>query len=209
MTTICPTITAVDEKTYNLQLDLVEKFAKRLHVDLADGLFASRLVNVKKIKKSSVRTDFHIMYENPGLVLDDVFKLKPSLIIVHFESDVNISKVLAYVKSQNIKFGIAILQHTPVSKIKFLLKDLDHVLVFSGHLGSFGGIADLNLLEKIKKIKSANTNLEIGWDGGINGSNIRQLVDAGVDVLNVGGYISRSDDPREAYNTLTGLVGKN
>ena len=102
-----------------------------------------------------------------------------------------------------------IAQINPVSgKILSSLEKIDHVLIFSGDLGHFGGKADLTLLNKVKYLKDKKPSLEIGWDGGINDQNAQNLLDGGVDVLNVGGYIQRSGDPAHAYAILKGIIGK-
>ncbi len=36
--------------------------------------------------------------------------------------------------------------------------------------------------------------------------NIKQLADGGVTVLNVGGYIQKAENPKEAYNKLVSLL---
>jgi ribulose-phosphate 3-epimerase len=61
---------------------------------------------------------------------------------------------------------------------------------------------DEKLLAKVGKVKAINPNVEIGWDGGANVDNVRLLADGGIDVINVGGAIQRSEDPEEAYATL-------
>jgi len=89
------------------------------------------------------------------------------------------------------------------------MHSFDHVLVFSGNLGRHGGEADLGLLEKVRQIKAHHPEVEIGWDGGINDQNVKQLVEAGVEVLNVGGYIQKADDPEHAYATLKRVIETN
>ena len=46
----------------------------------------------------------------------------------------------------------------------------------------------------------------IGWDGGINADNVVELVRAGVEVLNVGGFIQHSSDPGAAYAKLEAVT---
>ena len=82
----------------------------------------------------------------------------------------------------------------------------DHVLIFSGDLGKHGGVADLSLLEKVNKIKALHPGAEIGWDGGINDTNAAKLIDGGVSVLNVGGFIQKSQKPDEAYAKLKSIT---
>ncbi len=59
---------------------------------------------------------------------------------------------------------------------------------------------------KVQKIRDHHPEAEIGWDGGINDHNAKQLVEAGVDVLNVGGYIQQATKPADAYATPKALV---
>jgi ribulose-phosphate 3-epimerase len=56
--------------------------------------------------------------------------------------------------------------------------------------------------EKISELLDINPNLEIGWDGGINDKNVTELIKAGVDVLNAGGFIQKSTNPANAYAIL-------
>jgi pentose-5-phosphate-3-epimerase len=58
----------------------------------------------------------------------------------------------------------------------------------------------------VKQVQEHHPEAEIGWDGGINDHNAQQLVAAGVDVLNVGGFIQKSDDPAGAYEKLLNLL---
>jgi ribulose-phosphate 3-epimerase len=105
-----------------------------------------------------------------------------------------------------IETGIALLQETPVEAIVPALPLIDHVLIFSGTLGKVGGTADLGLLDKVAALRQLKPQLEIGWDGGINDTNARQLVEGGVSILNVGGFIQKAADPEAAYATLVDKV---
>ena len=100
------------------------------------------------------------------------------------------------------RFSIALLADTPVSKVRHEIHSFDHALIFSGNLGFHGGSADLSLLKKAKEIRQLDHEIEIGGDGGINADNAADLVHGGVTVLNVGGYVQKSDDPQAAYATL-------
>jgi pentose-5-phosphate-3-epimerase len=95
------------------------------------------------------------------------------------------------------------LQSTAAEVIFSALDHIQHVLIFSGNLGYQGGShVDFNLLEKVKVLKRHKPELEIGWDGGVNDQNVAELINGGVDVLNVGGYIQKAEDPARAYSAL-------
>ena len=207
MSIICPTITATNPKQFKTQTDEVSKFAKRLHLDIGDDLFAPRLLSIDQIQLPEVQTDIHVMFEYPGKVIQKLVDLKPNLVIIHYESDANFNEISSMLKSSNIKFGMAILQQTDAKVLSQFKDILDHVLIFSGNLGFFGGHVDLGLIHKIDLIKKLNSDIEIGWDGGINLSNAKMLASSGVDVLNVGGYIHKSKDPKSAFDTLVQSIG--
>ena len=85
---------------------------------------------------------------------------------------------------------------------------IDHVLIFSGNLGSYGGHANLDLLHTVRYLKNHKPGLEIGWDGGINSQNVAQLVFGGVDVLNVGAFIQNAENPEKAYLALDRIASE-
>ena len=113
----------------------------------------------------------------------------------------------AELHKEGIKAGLALLPETPVSNVEQILHSFDHMLIFSGNLGFFGGEADMSLTAKAKEAKEHHPELEVGWDGGINPGNARQLAEAGVDVLNVGGFIQNSENPLASYQELAGSIG--
>jgi ribulose-phosphate 3-epimerase len=143
------------------------------------------------------------MYQQPINELNQLVQLKPHLVVIHHEAEGDHIAFATQLQAAGIKAGLAILQDTPVAAILELLKSFDYVLVFSGDLGHHGGQADLSLLDKVRQIRNNFPALEISWDGGINDQNAKQLVEAGVNVLNVGGFIQKAEDPRESYQKLT------
>ncbi|MDB5160771.1 MAG: rpe, Ribulose-phosphate 3-epimerase, partial [Candidatus Saccharibacteria bacterium] len=142
------------------------------------------------------------MYKNPLPAVKEILTHRPHLIIVHAEAQGDFNEVLDLCRQAEVKIGVALLPATSPDYILSSLDLLDHVLIFSGDLGSFGGHADLSLLAKVETLKKHKPDLEIGWDGGVNIQNVAQLVTGGVDVLNVGGYIQKAADPAKAYSDL-------
>src|SRR5665213_2279666 len=103
MSVVCPTITATTPEQFKNQIDSVTKFAPRIHVDLADGFFAPKLIYVKKIWLPKAIVDIHVMYEYPGLIIEQLIGLKPHMIIIHYESDANFNEIAEILKFNNIK----------------------------------------------------------------------------------------------------------
>jgi ribulose-phosphate 3-epimerase len=189
-------------------MERVESFATRIHVDITDGDFAPhKLVNFDQVWWRGNRTiDLHVMHRYPTEHAEIILAMSPRLVIVHAEAEGNLMGFIQYLHHHGIEVGLAILPRTRVEDIAPALPAIDHLLVFSGNLGYHGGQADLDLLDKVRKARELKPTIEIGWDGGINDQNAREIAEAGVDVLNVGGFIQGSDNPASAYATLKALV---
>lgn len=208
MSIICPTVLAQNQHDFRSQIERVSTFSKRIQIDLADGKFTSnKTVDLKHVWwPEHLQVDLHIMYQDPVRHLKSFIKLKPHMVIIHAESDGNFLHLADALHGAGIKVGVAVLQRTNIESIAPILKLVDHVLIFGGTLGHFGGHADLRMLDKVKAVKLQEPKLEVGWDGGIHDLNIATLARSGVDVLNVGGFIQHAPDPSLAYAILNSLV---
>lgn len=207
MSIICPTVLAANEDDFAAQFERIEPFARRVQIDLGDGEFTSATVPVEKVWwPKGVVADIHLMYKRPLEHIETLVSLAPSLVIVHAEAEGDLVGMMQHLQTCGISPGVAILQDTPIPQVEQLLAVADHALIFSGSLGSFGGKADLKLLEKVEQIRILRPDIEIGWDGGANVENIDRLVMGGIDVVNVGGAIQRAENPQDAYDTLVAKI---
>lgn len=214
MTQIVPTITAMTPSEYADQWQTLSQFAERIHIDITDGEFApSHTVNLNQIYWDRGETvqqiDLHLMMRRPIDWLDQIVSLAPDLAIFHAESDnasVNLPRIFEHLRKFNIRVGVALLPETIPEQAAGAIKLADHVLVFGGHLGYQGGEADLRQLDKVVAIQSINPSAEIAWDGGANLDNIAQIAHAGIDAINVGSAIIKSDDPRVSYLHLCDII---
>ncbi len=205
---ICPAVLAENVDEYRKQIEGVAHSALRLHIDLSDGKFApTNSIRIDEVWwPGGMRADLHVMYKQPFEHVELMLDLRPQLIIVHAEADGDFMAFAQKVRSKGVEVGVALQADTPVSVLKPALQLIDHVLIFSGNLGSFGGHADLSLLDKVQELRALKPQLEIGWDGGIDDTNVRRIADAGVDVLNTGGFIHKSPDPHKAYEQLVAAL---
>ena len=155
------------------------------------------------------------------------------------EAAKNLPKIRKHLAKFGIKFGVAILPETRVKDVRGLVAIASYVLIFGGRLGFQGGTADLTILKKVAQIREVwndchpeldsgsstsqekNTTgkmlkqvqhdktLEIAWDGGANAENVREIVAAGVDIVNVGSAIAKNENPEKAYDELMRIANKN
>lgn len=205
MSSIVPTVLATEPHEYREQVERASGLSSRIHIDLMDGAFAKpRSINPVQAwwPQHITATDIHLMVQRPAEHIETLVSLQPSLVILHAESDGDLASIIEHLQKFSIKVGLSLLSHSNPEQYTQLINKVDHILIFSGHLGHFGGTADLTQLHKIEAIKNINPVTEIGWDGGANESNVSELSVAGVDIINVGGAIQRADNPQTAYATL-------
>lgn len=202
MSLISPSVTAYTPLEFRSQLEAVSGVAGRIHFDLGDGEFTTETITPTDLSwPEGIIADVHLMYQDPLSVLDELIALRPHLVIIQSEAN-DVIESIEHLQLAGIGSGVAVTQQTSIESIAHIVTMVDHVLIFSGTLGSFGGEADLSLLHKVDEARLLNPDVEIGWDGGANVDNVSQLSSSGVDVIVAGGAIQRSADPAKAYAIL-------
>ena len=215
MTIIAPTITTNDPAVYARRLEDFLTFAPRIQIDITDGQFASsQTINLNQVywppaDKRECKIDLHLMLQRPIDWLDQIVAVVPDKVILHAESD-DAGRMLPRIYEHLQRFGmqvcVALLPETRPADVADIIRVVDSVLIFGGHLGYQGGVADLTQLGKIPAIQQINSTVTIEWDGGANLSNVAQIAAAGVDQINIGSAISGAPDPAVAYRQLVEAV---
>ena len=207
---IAPAILAENAQQYKEQVDRITGFAERVHIDLTDGEFAPTFtVSIPELWAPEGWTiDIHAMVNKLDEYVPKLIALRPHLIIIHAEAEGDVLGALKEIKRSGIMAGLALLKPTVPQTVEELIKEAEHVLIFSGELGKFGGTASLMQLEKIRLVKMINPNVEIGWDGGVMVDNAYSLVQGGVNVLNVGETIQKATDPPAMFAKLQQEISK-
>jgi ribulose-phosphate 3-epimerase len=210
MAVVVPTIMVETIEEFREASERVAPFAQRIHIDISDGEFAPTFL----LEESQLywppewAIDIHAMVARPSEHLEKLIEMKPNLIIIHSEVEENIVVLLNRIKEAGIKAGLALLKTTVPATISEAIQLADHVMIFSGELGKFGGTASMMQLEKVRLIKNINPHAEIGWDGGVTIENAYTLTQGGVEVLNSGGEIAHAENPAETYQTLVKEINK-
>ncbi len=196
----------------NLEADikmLEEAGADWIHVDVMDGHFVPNITIgapvVKDLKKvTNIPLDVHLMIENPEKYIDDFAAAGSDIITVHYEAiEENAEEVINQIKKLGIKVGLSIKPKTPPEKIMELLPLLDLVLIMTVEPG-FGGQSFMeDCAEKIKYIKeNSKSDLYIEVDGGINDQTAMTCKKYGANALVAGNYIYKSQNVKEAIDSL-------
>jgi ribulose-phosphate 3-epimerase len=182
-----------------------------IHVDVMDGHFVPNITIgppvVRAIKRvTSLPLDVHLMITDPARYLTTFAEAGADFLSVHVEATPHLHKTLTEIKELGVKAGVALNPSTPASALNEIATEVDFVLVMSVNPG-FGGQKFIpRTLTKIDTIQGilekAKNAASIEVDGGLNQSNVRDVVAAGADMLVAGSAIFGSPDPSQAIETL-------
>lgn len=208
---IVPAILTDNKIDYRTQVERINTFTRRVQIDVTDGIFApASTLDVTNVWwPKNWDADLHLMAAKPSEHLDTVLKLSPSLCILHAEADEDLIPIFATLKNAGIKTGLALLPSTFPGAVAHYIKEVDHVLIFAGQIGVQGSPADMMQMEKIPLIRNMKPEVEIGWDGGVDMTNVRALAHADLDIINVGSAITKAENPAVVFQEMVAEIDKN
>ena len=183
--------------------------ATRLHLDVMDGHFVPNLsfgpFIIKQIKAvTNLHLETHLMITEPNRYFDDYIKAGSDTLIFHYEASKSIGNDLRYIRSKDVKSGIAINPDTEIDGLIQHLDSIDYILIMSVFPG-FGGQSFIKgTLDKMKTLSQIckNRSILIGVDGGVNLSTIDEVYNHGADVTIVGSGLFKADNIKKRYDEL-------
>lgn len=213
---IAPSLLSADFCNFQRDIEMLEKAgADVLHIDVMDGHFVPNITIgipvVEAIKKyAKIPCDVHLMIEKPERYVEDFVKAGADYLTIHAEACTHLHRTLQHIRSLGCKSGVALNPHTPISAIEEVLEEVDLILIMSVNPG-FGGQSFIpNALDKVRRLKSLlkSRNLEhieIEIDGGVKLNNIKEVADAGVDIIVSGSGIFNGK-PKETIAEMKKLI---
>ena len=214
---IAPSILAADFTRLGEEVKSVAN-SEWIHVDIMDGHFVPNLSFGPDITKAvdgitDQTLDVHLMIQEPAQWVDTYAKAGADCIIFHVEAVEDEAAALALaakIRELGVRAGFSIKPNTPIEPWLDKLSHFDLALVMSVEPG-FGGQKFMpEMLDKVRKLRSAideqglDTLIEI--DGGISADTIAQSAEAGCDAFVAGSAIFKQADRAAEVENLRTLA---
>lgn len=203
MNCLSPSILSADFSKLGEQINLLDEAgAQYVHIDVMDGMFVPSisfgLPVIKSIRSCTDRIfDVHLMIEEPARYINEFAEAGADIITVHAEACKHLDRTVEMIKEKGLIAGVALNPSTPLSAIEYVLPKVDMILIMTVNPG-FGGQQFIPYtLQKIKDLKDmlkkTGNKADIEVDGGIKTDNVRQILEAGANIIVAGSAVFSGD----------------
>ena len=200
---LSPSILAADFKVLGQEMKKTEENgAAYIHFDVMDGMFVPSISFGMPVLASihdatEQFMDAHLMVQEPIRYVEAFQKAGADYVTVHLEACEDVKTTLDKIHACGMKAGLAVNPETDVKELVPYLEDVEMILIMSVHPG-FGGQKFIpESLDKIREVRAMlnekNLEIDIQVDGGIYVENVREVLDAGANVIVAGSAVFRGD----------------
>ena len=213
MLELSPSLLSADFADLKSEIEVLDKNGvKYLHLDVMDGMFVPNIsfgpMIIKQLRPlTNMVFDVHLMIEEPDRYVQNFKDAGADILTVHYEACKHLHRTISYIKSLGMKAGVSLNPATNIDVLDYVLEDLDLVLIMSVNPG-FGGQSFIpSAIDKIKNLKEKiikrNLNVIVEVDGGVKTTNVKDVIEAGADLIVSGSDVFADKENRiRAYKEI-------
>jgi ribulose-phosphate 3-epimerase len=187
-----------------------------IHVDVMDGHFVPNItigpvITAAARRATGLPLDVHLMIDAPARYLEAFADAGADVLTVHREVCQDLPGTIERIRELGVRAGVALNPETPLESVRQVARQVDVLVVMSVHPG-FGGQAYIpgstSKVERARRLlDEVGSAAELEVDGGIDVSNVAEVVGAGATVVVAGSAVyGHAAGPAEGVRAIRGSL---
>jgi ribulose-phosphate 3-epimerase len=207
---IAPSILSADFARLGEEVRAVEAAgADWLHVDVMDGHFVPNITVGPEVVRAlrphvTIPIDVHLMITPADPFLEAFREAGADILSVHPEAGPHLNRTLKRIRQLGARAGVVFNPSTSPEAIRWMIDDVDLVLVMSVNPGFGGQTFIASQLKKIEALRAmidaSGKDIVLEVDGGVNPETARQCTAAGAMALVAGNAVFKGGPDAYAAN---------
>lgn len=206
---IVPAVLTKDPADLELKIRQAESITDIAQIDIMDSKFVPSVSitaeDLAKIK-TKLYLEIHLMVMEPEKHFDEFIKAGAKTILFHYEATKKHAELIKNLRSKGISPGIVINPNTRVEEVQPFLNDIDILLLMAVNPGFYGAPFIPDVLDKARAISKMKKKFILSLDGGVKLDNFMDIVNAGVEQIDIGSAIFKGD-VKENYKKFMEKLG--
>lgn len=209
MKKIIPAILAASLEELNEKLNKALPFFNEIQIDIVEGSFANN-ETVEPVNISSLPTgknyQMHLMVIDPVDYFSHCKRLGIKNIVFHNEIEKDTGEIIEKAREKEFEIFLAIAPESDLETFEKYIKLVDGIVLMGVTPGFSGQSFDLKVLDKIKELRKKYPDLVIEIDGGVNMGNIKDIFDAGANIVVVNSLFFKAEDAGAVAKELNSFI---